>query len=55
MKYDVLGPKDLTVCSPLFCPAVKASQSHDVTRAKQQHFVACDKEEGGGEANCCFI
>lgn len=54
MRYDVLGPDDLSVCSPLLCPAVKASQSRDVTRRKQKHFVACDKEEAGW-TNWCFL
>lgn len=49
MRYDVLGPDDLTVCSPLLCPSVKASHSHDVTRRKQQHIVASDKAAGERE------
>lgn len=51
MRYVVLGPDDLTVCSP---PLYPASQCHDVTRRKQKHFVACDKEEGEGRQTGAF-
>lgn len=56
MRYDVRGPDGLTVCSPLLCPAMKASHSRDVTRRKQQHIVVSDKEEGeGGGGDWCFL